>query len=981
MSASSERASPVEKFLGAQAASGGPFALLGVRPDDCEEDRVLVALNTRLDALSRHPHRDTPEGGEVVLALHAAAAQLLDPSMRRRLIEQWAGSAEADTQREKSDIASEILAPAPPPTVAPIPEPATLAALDTGMRRLEIEAIRVLGMSGGWSPQALHRIMQIALAHGYNSNDAAVVIRSLARTSAPSLPRESVSPTGAAVVMPGSPSSAPRPRVAAEAPTPSQDPRSVPAAAPEQSQDEPPRVNAARASNRALAIVFLCVSAALIAGITGVIYLVEALAIGVGKPAEPVVVEPPPAPDSIIALGDPVDEPPPAPTTTAQKPDTPTTKPADAHDAAHEMRRAASLASNSPVAALDRLEPAIDAMSARWTSLSPEELVASQQSLIEIAYACTRSPENAQRLVSILSRPLAESARTPDPTARQITGSAWSSGVLTRLLGERELPQVIADLTNNALNAALGTSRPAGDNTFRHGALAMLASWRAPLAARPALAPWEAWTEASAALDTKDQPARNQRLIGALDAVLANGPDPLGDEATTQTISLLVRSLTWRPGDESRPRLLAWFRDTRITTNDLRAITYSLSREANAVGIDVTMVVPLSASTQVKRSIAARIAEAWGLDQTESQAALISEWSSLARAVLTAPEPSSEPDLLSATAGVARVNAWASWIWRGHADAARADMSRDISNSAPPTPPASSGQRLFGDAAVILATKDWAERYLDAKRNIPIRLALLDEAVNRQLTATDADLIARDAFREDRAAVRKRAQQLVAHHASDPVMVNAVLEVMPDMRPTQETSEMIEVVTSHRLPPVTAERWERSARRALVERLLELVARDGSFASIDFQAERLTFSYAQRAATTPDAALPLEKSPPELLVGLEWTRLRAEAQRSVRPDALPLTLTGIEHARSERLRVARGVVQIFQAQQLAVLDTLAYIVAAENPDKQSATMELLTRIDAKRGSSPHILQQILAVERGITELWIMRFGESTNAAN
>ena len=79
--------------------------------------------------------------------------------------------------------------------------------------------------------------------------------------------------------------------------------------------------------------------------------------------------------------------------------------------------------------------------------------------------------------------------------------------------------------------------------------------------------------------------------------------------------------------------------------------------------------------------------------------------------------------------------------------------------------------------------------------------------------------------------------------------------------------------------------------------------------------------------------------------------------------------------------MARWVVQIFQAQQLAVLETLAYIVASENPDKQASTMELLAGIDTQRGKSPHILQQVLAVERGITQLWIMRFGESTNAAN
>ena len=80
---------PVERFLGPQEAAGGPFALLGISPDRCNEGSVLLALERQLDRVNAHAQCDTPEADEVRLALHAAAAQLLDPFVRRHLIARW----------------------------------------------------------------------------------------------------------------------------------------------------------------------------------------------------------------------------------------------------------------------------------------------------------------------------------------------------------------------------------------------------------------------------------------------------------------------------------------------------------------------------------------------------------------------------------------------------------------------------------------------------------------------------------------------------------------------------------------------------------------------------------------------------------------------------------------------------------------------------------------------------------------------------
>ena len=94
-----QRPRPIARFLGEQEAGGGPFAVLGLNPAACTDALVLSALDRQIERIDHHPECDTPEADEVRLALHAAAAQLLDPVVRRHLVAKWTGQS----------------APAPPP--------------------------------------------------------------------------------------------------------------------------------------------------------------------------------------------------------------------------------------------------------------------------------------------------------------------------------------------------------------------------------------------------------------------------------------------------------------------------------------------------------------------------------------------------------------------------------------------------------------------------------------------------------------------------------------------------------------------------------------------------------------------------------------------------------------------------------------------------------------------------------------------------
>ncbi len=89
MIASRASRSPIVEFLGEDAGAGGPFALLGLPHEIGSDEQIIRACHRRLHQIDRHRHRSTPDAGEVRLAVHAAASQLLDPKLRAELARRW----------------------------------------------------------------------------------------------------------------------------------------------------------------------------------------------------------------------------------------------------------------------------------------------------------------------------------------------------------------------------------------------------------------------------------------------------------------------------------------------------------------------------------------------------------------------------------------------------------------------------------------------------------------------------------------------------------------------------------------------------------------------------------------------------------------------------------------------------------------------------------------------------------------------------
>jgi len=140
----------VERFLGTSAAEGGLHALLGLASDDVLDEAVISALEQCLTRIDQHAQGRTPEADEVRLALHAAAAQLLDRAARKQA------------------------------SGAPVRVPKGKPSRRHRMLRLEQDAIITLARYGGWNRRSLRRLSMLALARGAHPGDVADVLAHLA---------------------------------------------------------------------------------------------------------------------------------------------------------------------------------------------------------------------------------------------------------------------------------------------------------------------------------------------------------------------------------------------------------------------------------------------------------------------------------------------------------------------------------------------------------------------------------------------------------------------------------------------------------------------------------------------------------------------------------------------------------------------------------------------------------------------------------
>lgn len=879
--------------------------------------RIEAALQRQLDRVAAHAEGETPEADEVRLALHAAAAQLSDPEVRRMVILEHARASEAATTAR-----------------VVLPQGPHLSGVSAEQQRA---ISRAMAMNHESDEAPLKKLVLIGAAVG------AVVV---------------VGFVGVAIVVSSG--------------------RAKPVAG-------PPAAVAASAAPASAA--------------TG-----------------PAAVAVPVAAASVVESS----------SSQAQGPGDARVAFTDASTIVRGLQQSTATAKTDPAAGLAKFRSAIAPLAEWWPKLDPGQRRAADAAVIEFIYTLSNAPDSAVLVIDEVqkrTRTLGAPGGQSTLDAADVWPASWATGLLARLSVERELPRGVAARVAEALNTALGAGRVTAVATFEDGALAALRRMPPRLVAkaqtslagpRSSAEAFKRWVEAIGRVGG-DEAGVERALVDALEQVLIDGPEPSEDAAAYEAVEILATRIRWRETGPARARLLEWFNDGRVSIADLNALTSIVAGKSNAENISPAMILSASATTDERTQMRSAYATAWGLTKAEAKDAALAQWRTNVESFLATGVPSDVDDdvaLMVTLVQATRYNEAARLLWLGDGAGAKRTMDEIPgtqsamaagasilpSGAIAPLPPVGPGSGKLartggggggGGPSARDGGNSWGESFLRAERNIPVRIERLKaaEQLSPPLLRLDASLLVQTALFGSPAQVRLTAQQAVMKFPDDPAIVLACLDQLPVAPKVRGVSEMLErIVRPSRLPKLGDPDWEITARRALVDRLLSMLAAQSPQAAIDQGTMLIASAYERMAGPSPSgsrggssggsvaesAGDRASRSARDL-----YAMLRLEADRLPPADRPPMTPDQVERRLSSRLAMASGPVQQFAAEQAALAEMLAYVICAERPVQSTKAREIALEMVADRRSAKHIFQQMIVTEHAMSRLWALRFGEQS----
>lgn len=966
---------PINQFLGPEVDPESPLSLLAVEPATLTDESVIAALRARLAALAAHPRSESPEADEVRLLLHAAAARLLGPALRR----EYASSAPERPAGE-------------------------------GPKSAQAAVLLTLGMFGGWNRESLRRLTLIAESQGISQDQLIELVRGLGAGGH----------SPGAAIGPGTASSRAAPPVARAtlAPRPTEAaPVPCPAGSAHSSEPAPIREEAEPWPTPAHVdpVVGLVKGAgvAVVAGLLGLIAVGAVIVIYLddrtqpapqqtrqGQPSAPVgPVATAPSGAGPVTKSPQSDVPPDArpkelfPAPDAGATPAPVSPPrervGDFGDVLRGLSAAnAGLSIDRPQALRD-FAAAAGACAREWTGAPADAQAAALNQILDFVYRVSNDPADTRAaLVAVLPPRLPAGP----PPAKDIAPLTWSAGVLARLSRERELPSLAREEVRASFARVFPPSRPLGEASLRAGATTylmslpdLLMSAQAESDPKAAALAWAAWQKVADAIAAGDAALAQRLRLAALDKLLTEGPEPNQSQVVLDAVSSLTSSLTWRRDEQSRRALLRWFDSREVSTADLFALTSTLATRSSAEGVDYSMALSATATDAQRAELRARYASVWNLDTEEARGTVIDRFASAAREALSAEatRPADEfPSTdLARAAQLATIADAGAKVWKGNTEGAAAAFSAIETIIAPQTfgvPTAPGSRPWYIDVSGVPPGQGWAARYLAANQHVANRREILSQ-VAQAPSPEEAEILVQEACRGSPAQIRAAARELVDRYSAHPTVVNALLEFLPSLPPTRDNADLVRRVAGSAPPSPRDPSFRPVVRRLLVERLLELLASSADRGFADSASQHFAQAYASRDRSTPvpepDPASPAPAPiDAETAVELEVARLLQEARSLVPSGKEPFTLASLEAARSARSRVASGRVQAFAAGQVDAFELLAWVCVAERPSRADQVAEIVGEVTDARRTAPHIYSQCRAVERANLRLWLLRFG-------
>lgn len=917
---------PSLTFFGVSAGSD-PFLLLGLPRTKADESAVLSALGIRMAEIARHVRSHTPEANELRLALHAAAAQLLDPQLQQLLLEQ--SSAKPPSKAESVETSD----PAPASPHVPGAVEHTASRSVSVASSLTHDLLRVVASHGGWNQHALRQLVMLAHARGVPSSELPTLVsRVLSTPLIGALPAETGTES-ATQERHGQPRSG---RIGAT-PNSSSVARNYPT----------------KIGNWVVPAVFaiLTVSSLLIVWVRLTAEPtrdgVEAGAADTSTPAatQRVTQE---APDSIADA-------PPAPSMTLE-------------ESTSLLRDIASqhvLTQESQSDAIGALQTIAES----WNQLDADEVAAVHNHLVDLFYASTSDSTFPLRLVEAIAKPGTQAPRT----SQELIGTVWAAGTLSRLSAERNLSTTVDASIVGRLSELMGDGFRTRSPGFNEGAAAALSSSARELSrASTDVNTWHTWLGILRKVHAPDSPEHDALVIGAIEELATLGAEPNQNRSVFESLHLLASELRLEEKNPAARALVGWLSDDRVSVADLSVIMRPLIGSASVDGVTESLIISAAADPSRRMTIRAELeAHLLGIDAQASEA--IEAWARIAEQEIARNEGTSAVELLVRAAARSRLSSAARDIFWGRYEEAQktlgnltADLDR-LANSLGDDPNA----YLGGDGAL-----DWAERYLSARQNIPVRQALLAELTRgrHRLGSVAAEALVRDAVFGTPATIRAQAQEVTRLYADSPAVANAFLEILPRMPKVESTVQLIETVTSTYLPSPSDPDWDHLARQALVETLLIRTSGVGEGEIIDQLSIRLSESYRDRlpgqraSGSTPE--------PSDLInhahdLAQHWARSATSGSTSLDVQS---RLESIQMKRVGRMTLAEGLITRFAAEQVSLVETMAVAIASERPNAASEIESIMQTLSKRRRSAGDVLQQISAVEEAAVQLWHIRLG-------
>ncbi len=912
---------PGETFFGVSVGTD-PFQLLGLPRKAASETEVLQALGARMSAIAGHPRSQTPEANEIRLALHAAAAQLLDPKLQELLL-------------QRSGQSSQPQEP-PPQTVEPARPEATnhvpMESAEPYVHPLTHDVLLVVAANGGWNAAAMRRLAMLAHARGIASQEIPSVITKVLANP-----------------------------ISQPAPQPVADP--IPVA-----EDEGAvRIGSVAATRLAGSARRSSLGVRAAPWVIGAATLVSLVLVWVRMTSAPTNT-PDAAEDNTVPSAQDIRS-----TTRTQDPARTELAPAEmtARDGARQITQLANRREGFGETEIEQFRRAYLVVARDWTEIGRDQIGAVHDSILELLYSNASKQSESLAILAAIGEPMRSFPGDPEGFR------AWvlSVATMSRLSMERNLPTSLDSAIIGRLTGALGEVVQGTDYSFEGAVLQTLGTSSQRLASQNASDRlWRVWLEQLGAVAAPGEAAYDDAVLNAIERVMLLGADPSQSRPVFQSIETLASALRLEPGSAVAERLVLWLSDDRVTISDIGAVMRPLVSRSRTEGIDESLVLSSAAGETDRMALRSRIEEVLlGRDSGTSEA--VESWMDIADQQLVRENGRRPVDMVARAVVMSRLSAAARatlWGDRKQADSTLANLTDDI-------------EKLVGgiesDPVAFLGgsnADEWARKYIDARQNIPIRQALLGELARnkRALGPVAAEVIVRDAFLGTPATVRAQAREVVRLYADSPAILNGVLEYLPRIPKIDASSELIEAVTYARLPSVKSPAWSSRARQACVDELLRRLTGIGEGQVIDALAALLQGSYENRLGGSaslrfgPDA-VGLAETAAEL--SAMWRRL---AENEAEEFSVVAALDDLDHRSVGRLLLAEGALDRFAAHQVTAVEAMSLLVIAESPAAREQVEDIRSELSESRRNAKNVLEQIVACEVAAVKLWKLRLERS-----